>query len=144
MRTVTTAILIFAFAALSFAKDESTDELKARVDKARPEDRIHICIEIAKRQLTALDKLYADDKSDQARAALDDVASYSEKARDAAVSIHKHDKNVEIAVRKISDKLRDIKRSVTVDDHPPIDAAIKRLEDVRTSLLNDMFPKGNK
>jgi hypothetical protein len=144
MRSVTTAILILAFAGVACAKDESIEQLKSRAESARPEDRISICVEIAKRQLIAVDKLYADDKPDQARAALDDVTNYSEKARDAAVSIHKHDKNVEIAVRKIADKLRDIKRSVTIDEHPLLDAAIKRLEDVRTSLLNDMFPKGKK
>ena len=70
--------------------------------------------------------------------------TYSEKARDAATQTKKHLKNIEIDVRKIADKLRDIKRTLAFEDQPPVEQAIRRLEDVRTTLLHEMFAKENK
>jgi hypothetical protein len=40
--------------------------------------------------------------------------------------------------------LRDIKRTLAFDDQAPVEQAIRRLEDVRTSLLKAMFAKDNK
>ncbi|MGA7079442.1 MAG: hypothetical protein WBQ43_01695 [Terriglobales bacterium] len=133
--------LVFSCAA---AKEETLDQLKARVESARPEDRADLCIRIAQRQLQNADKLYIDGKVDEARAAVDDIVSYSEKARDAAMQGKKRLKNVEINVRKMAEKLRDIKRTLAFDDQPPVEGAIHRLEDVRTALLKEMFAKENK
>ncbi len=142
------AVVVALALALAFpcaaAKEETVDELKARVESARPEDRADLCIRIAQRQLQNADKLYIDGKVDQARAAVDDIVSYSEKARDAATQGKKRLKNVEINVRKMAEKLRDIKRTLAFDDQPPVEAAIHRLEDVRTTLLKEMFAKENK
>ncbi len=123
------------------AKEETVEGLKARVESARPEDRADLCIRIAQHQLENADKLYIDGNIDQARAAVDDIVSYSEKARDAATQGKKRLKNVEINVRKMAEKLRDIKRTLAFDDQPPVEAAIHRLEDVRTTLLKEMFAK---
>jgi hypothetical protein len=40
--------------------------------------------------------------------------------------------------------LRDIKRTLAFEDQGPLDRAIQRLEDVRTSLLKAMFAKDDK
>ena len=77
-------------------------------------------------------------------AAVDDIVAYSEKARDAATQTKKRLKNVEIDIRKMAEKLRDIKRTLAFDDQPPVELAIRRLEDVRTTLLKEMFAKENK
>jgi hypothetical protein len=126
------------------AKDETVDELKARVESARLEDRPELCIRIAQHQLRNADKLYTEGQVEQARDAVDDIVTYSEKARDAALQTKKRLKNVEIDVRKIADKLRDIKRTIAFDDQPPVERAIRRLEDIRTTLLKEMFAKENK
>lgn len=123
------------------AKDETVDELKARFESAHPEDRPELAIRIAQHQLRNADKLYSEGDVDKASAAVEDIVSYSEKARDAATQTKKHLKNVEIDVRKIAEKLRDIKRTLAFDDQPPVDKAIRRLEDVRTTLLKEMFAK---
>jgi hypothetical protein len=44
----------------------------------------------------------------------------------------------------MAEKLRDIKRTLAFDDQPPVDQAVRRLEDVRTSLLNAMFANDKK
>jgi hypothetical protein len=143
MRRLTISILLLTFALIlcAAAKDETVDELKARFESAHLEERPELAIRIAQHQLRNADKLYSDGNVDQASAAVEDIVGYSEKARDAATQTKKHLKNIEIDVRKIAEKLRDIKRTLAFDDQPPVDRAIRRLEDVRTSLLKEMFAK---
>jgi hypothetical protein len=126
------------------AKEETVDELKARYESAHPEDRPELALKIAQHQLRDADKFYVDGKVEQASAAVTDIVSYSEKARDYATQTNKHVKNVEIDVRKIADKLRDIKRTLAFEDQPPVEQAIHRLEDIRTTLLQKMFAKDKK
>jgi hypothetical protein len=140
---LTVLVLIFAFA-YSAGKDESIDELKTRFESARLEDRTQLGIRIAQQQLHNADRLYSDGHVEQARAAVDDIVTYSEKARDAAAETKKRLKNIEIDVRKIAEKLRDIKRTLAFEDQPPVEQAIRRLEDIRTTLLKEMFANDHK
>jgi hypothetical protein len=126
-------------AAVCAASEETVDTLKARLPKATPEDRAEISIRIAQLQLRAADKLYTEGHVAEARAAVDDIVAYSEKASDAAIESRKHLKNVEIATRKMAAKLRDIQRTLAFEDQPPVDKAAHRLEDLRTTLLKEMF-----
>jgi len=146
MRRLTISVVLVAFALLlcAVAKDETIDELKARFESAHPEDRPDLAIRIAVHALRAADKLYDNGNIDQASAALGDIVAYCEKARDAALQTKKHLKNVEIDVRKIAEKLRDIKRTLAFEDQPPVEQAIRRLEDIRTTLLKEMFAKESK
>src|ERR1035438_10890182 len=105
MRPFAVTMLLLALAsAYGVAKDETVEELKARVESARVEDRPELCIRIAQHQLRNADKLYNEGKEDEAPPAVDDIVTYSEKARDAATQTKKHLKNVEIDVRKIADR----------------------------------------
>jgi hypothetical protein len=145
MRQLASIALLFALAsAYGFMKDETVEEMKTRFESARPEDRAELGLRIAQQELRAADKLYKEGNTEQARDAVEDIATYSEKARDAATQTNKHLKNVEIEARKISDKLRDIKRTLAFEDQGPLDRAIQRLEDVRTTLLKAMFTKDDK
>ena len=138
-------MLLLALASTySAAKEETIAELKTRLDNAKPEDRPELAIQIAQHELRDADKFYNDGNVERAAAAVGDIVTYSEKARDAAIQTKKHLKNVEIDVRKIAEKLRDIKRTLAFDDQPPVDQAIHRLEDVRTTLLKEMFAKDDK
>ncbi len=143
-RLVFTMMLLALAAAYGAAKSETVDELKLRFENARAEDRPELGIRIAQQQLRNADKLYSEGNADEARAAVDDIAIYSEKARGAAIQTKKHLKTVEIEARKMAAKLRDIKRTLAFDNQGPVEQAIRRLEDVRTSLLKEMFAEGNK
>lgn len=146
MRRLTMSIflVVFSLALCAMAKDETVDELKARFESARPEDRPELGIRIAQHQLRNADNLYRNGNVDQANAAVNDIVTYSEKARDAATQTKKHLKNIEIDARKMAEKLRDIKRTLAFEDQPPVEQAIRRLEDVRTTLLKEMFARENK
>jgi len=140
MRSLAIWMLLFAFTAGTVAaRDETIDELKSRAQNAPPQDRPHLRIRIAELQLRNADKLYKEGDVEHARAAVDEIVTYSEQARDSAVETKKYLKNVEITVRKIAERLRDIKRTLALEDQPPIDQAVQRLEEVRTSLLKRMF-----
>jgi hypothetical protein len=148
MRQPTISILLIIFTlvccATAMAKDETVDELKARFEKVRAEDRPQLGMKIAEHQLHDADRLYNEGKVDEARSTVEDVVTYSEKARDAATQTKKHLKEVEIDARKMAEKLRDIKRNLNFDDQPPVKEAIDRLEAVRTTLLDEMFAKDDK
>ncbi|PYX90624.1 MAG: hypothetical protein DMG68_01135 [Acidobacteria bacterium] len=141
IRRIIPLIVIASIAAFA-RKEDSIDQLKARIDTASPEQRVGLCLEIAERQLSAADKLYNDGNIDQARAAVGDVVAYSEKARDAATQTGKKLKNAEISVRKMATKLRDMKRTLNFEDQPPVQEAIDHLERVRSDLLARMFSGG--
>jgi hypothetical protein len=144
MRRLAFTMLLLALASAYGAKDETVDELKSRFESARPEDRPELGIRIAQHQLRDADKLYSEGNADRARADVDDIVTYSEKARDAAIQTKKRLKNVEIDVRKMAEKLRDIKRTLAFEDQAPVEQAIHRLEDIRTTLLKEMFAKEDK
>jgi hypothetical protein len=138
--TIAAVLLATSFLALAY-KTETLQELMARAEAARVEDRPALCVEIAERQLKSANELYTAGKVDDARAAVQSVVTYSEKAHDAAIQSGKKVKNTEIAFRKMAAKLRDIKRSLNFDDQAPVQAAADRLENLRTDLLSHMFGK---
>jgi len=144
MRILAVTLLLALAASVCQARDESVDALKSRLQNSSAQDRPGLCIEIAQRQLQNADKFYTEGDVGDARLAVDDIVTYSEKARDAAKDAKKHLKRVEIAVRKIAEKLADIKRTLAFEDQPPVEQAIQRLQDVRTSLLQEMFKKEKK
>jgi uncharacterized tellurite resistance protein B-like protein len=140
MRTQLTIAAVLLATCLAFAgRQETLQELMARCESAKVEDRPALCVEIAERQLKSADELYSAGKVDEARSALKDVVTYSEKAHDAAIQTGKRVKNTEIEFRKMAAKLRDIKRTVNFDDQEPLQAAADRLESLRTDLLTHMF-----
>jgi hypothetical protein len=143
MRHALTIAAVLLFTALNcVAAKETVQQLAARADAARPEDRPGLYVEIAERQLKAMGELFAAGKDEEAIAAVKDVVTYSEKAHDAAIAAHNKIKNTEIALRKMAAKLRDVKRTLTFDEQAPVEAASDRLEALRTDLLAKMFGKG--
>jgi hypothetical protein len=142
-RMVMAALVALATALTVLASKEPTvEELKARLSSTTIGDRPQLCLQIADKQLAAADKLYAAVESEKAQAAVTDVTAFAELARDYAIQSHKHQKQTEIAVRRMIRKLEDIKRTVTLEEQSPLKNAISHLQRVRDDLLFAMFPKG--
>jgi hypothetical protein len=120
---------------------QTLEELKARINSVSPGDRPQLCVQVAQRQLEAADKLYAAVETEKAQATLADVIAFSEQARDYSIQSHKHEKQIEIEVRRMTRKLTDIKRTLTREEQPALDNAIAHLQRVRDDLLLAMFPK---
>ena len=140
--SLTIAGVVIVTAICCLAAKETVQQLMARADTARPEDRPGLYVEIAERQLKAADESFGGGKDEDALAAVRDVVKYSEKAHDAAIAAHNKLKGTEISLRKMAAKLRDIKHTLTFEDQGPVQAAADRLEALRTDLLAKMFGKG--
>jgi len=63
-------MLVLLLCVFGSAKDESVEELKARVANARPEDLPELCIQIARQQLRDADKLYKEGNVEKANEAV--------------------------------------------------------------------------
>ncbi len=133
------AFILLGATVLMAAQEESLEALKARAEKATGGDQVRLYMEVASRQLNATDQFYTSGNVEKARAAMNDLVAYTEKASDSAGHSGKRLKETEIQVRKLSKKLADIKRTLSVDDRPEVQAAIDKLEQVRTALLSRMF-----
>jgi hypothetical protein len=145
LRGAAIAALLAAFVASPVAaKEQTLDELKTRLSSTSVGDRPQLCLQIAERQLDDADKLYTAFDSEKAQVSLTDVVAFSELARDYSIQSHKHQKQTEIAVRKMTRKLNDLKHVVSRDEQVAVQNAIDRLQRVRDDLLLAMFPKGKK
>jgi NAD-specific glutamate dehydrogenase len=136
--------LALAAVVMARSNEPTVEELKARIASTSVRDRPHLCVEIAQKQLSEADKLYAASDFDKGQAALTDVVAYSELARDYAIQSHKYQKQTEIATRNMTRKLNDLLHSLGGPDQAPVRDAISRLQRVRDDLLAAMFPKGAK
>jgi DNA-binding transcriptional regulator of glucitol operon len=140
-------VVIFLLAgcvALVALREDSVEDLKQRVENTSVGERPALCIQIAERQLDEANRLYVAGDSAKAQSALMDVAAYAEQARDYAIRAHKREKQSEIAVRKMTRKLTNLKHAVSREEQEQIQQTIDRLERVRDDLLAAMFPKGAK
>jgi hypothetical protein len=113
--------------------------LKARIASANVADRVHLCVEIAQKQVVETDKLYGAGEMEPGQAALEDVVTYSELARDYSIQAHKHQKQTEIAVRGMTRKLTALQHALAQPDQRAVKDALQRLERVRDDLLASMF-----
>jgi hypothetical protein len=135
------AVAQLASLAASASKEPTVEELKARLSSTSIPERPQLCVQIAEKQLEAADKLYAAVETQQAETALMDVTAFAELARDYAIQSHKRQKQTEIAVRRMTRKLSDMKRNLSRAEQDAVEMAIERLQRVRDDLLAAMFPK---
>lgn len=138
---------IFAFliaaVAVSFAsKEETVQQLISKAEAARVEDRPGLYLRAAELRLKAADQLYEAGKPEEGRNAVADVVSFSQKAVDAATQSGKKLKGAEITIRKMAERLTDMKRTLSFEDQAPVQDAVDRLQRMRSDLLARMF--GNK
>jgi hypothetical protein len=133
-------VLLLAHASVASDK-ETVEQMKARLQSAKPEESISLCLEIARRQLAAATTAYNAGNADTGKDLVLDVVSYSEKATETATRLHKKEKHVEIHLRELAKSLNEVHREVPFEDQAPVKAAADRLESLRTQLLKDMFKK---
>ncbi len=138
------AVLAALFASAAPRDQPSVEDLKAKLSSASTGERPRLCVQIAQKELAEADKLYAASEVEKGQAALTDVVTFSELARDSAIRSRKYQKQTEIAVRSMTRKLTDLLHSLAHDEQAPVRDAINHLQRVRDDLLFAMFPKGAK
>ena len=120
---------------------QNVDELKQRIEHASPADQVRFCLHVAQAQLQHMNDLYKAGDNEGARRALQDVETYAIRAANTSAESGKHMKDAEIAVRKISSRLNEAAREADVDERPPIQAAMKKIDKAHYDLLSRMFAK---
>jgi len=140
-KTLIIAAVLLAALAWAADKQESVDALKARATEASPKDRVALLVHIAERQVDAMDKAFTDGNIQPARAALADVLTYGVQAANTSAETGKRMKQTEIALRKMTVRLESIRKTLDVDDRPPVADVIQKIETARSELLNRMFRK---
>jgi len=138
------AVLLLSILALGKNADEPLDALKARAEKARPQDQVHLFAEIASREVNEADRFYTQGDIAAATKAVDDLVSYAARAADAAQKTGKHLKDTEILLRSTARRLDDVRRTLNFDDRPYVEAAVKQVERDRQQLLDHMFGGSSK
>ncbi len=145
MRTIVAFVLFFTLGVALFAeKNVSLDELISRAATAPIGAQPALCTEIAERQLQAADKLYSSGDAGDANRAVEELVDYSTRAAHAAQESGSHLKPTEIALRKMADRLRAIRHTLSFDDQKSVEDAANRLETLRSELLTRMFSNGKK
>ena len=140
MRIVTPVVLcLFLSSLLVLAGEQPLPDLKARADAAQGGERVALCLEYAHRELEQSNTLYTDGDVEKAEAGIQEVVAYSRKATETATGSNKRLKQTEIELRKIKNRMSDIGQSLNIDDRPPVEQAVKELEQLRASLLAKMF-----
>jgi hypothetical protein len=125
-------------------KPETLADLKLQAERARPEECTRLCADVARRELDVTVGEFVEGRTETAKLALHDVASYAEKATDAAIRTKRREKQLEIELREISHRLANLKRSVSYEDQSAVDTTMEHLEKLRTRILEHMFEKGKK
>lgn len=132
-------ILLLGCSVAVMAKDLSWEQSVKNAGVAPLKEQPRLFIKIAQDQLRAADNAYKSGNAEGGKSAVSNLVEYCGKATDAAVQSGSRLKDTEIDIRKMADKLRDIKRNLNYDDQAPVQAAIDKLEDMRSNLLKRMF-----
>jgi hypothetical protein len=141
MRKIVIAVIIFGFVLLGSAKEtETIDQLKARAAAAEQKKQAELYSQLAKMQLEAGNSVY-ETHADVARNLIADSADSAEKAATASMESRKREKKTEIDLRELAKRMDDIGKTWAFDDRAPIKAAIQRVENARSKLLDRMFQK---
>lgn len=142
-------VVLLLLSALLCARntEEPLDTLKARAERARPQDQAHLFATIASREVNEADRYYTAGDVANAKTAVSEVVRYASRATDAALKSGKHLKNTEIVLRATERRLDDLGKTLNLEDRPDVEAAVKELEKFRQQLLDQMFglsPKESK
>jgi polyhydroxyalkanoate synthesis regulator phasin len=124
--------------------EKNIDAMKAEADKASGGHQAKLASELAQDLVKVADQQFTAGNNQQGQATVQDILKYSSLARDAAVNSHDSMKQTEIRLRETQRRLEALKRTLSVDDRPPLDAVEKKIEQFRQDLLDAMFPPKKK
>lgn len=131
-------IVLLCAVAPALAEDDIA-KLKAKAEAANGGKQAELYAKLAEKQALVVSDRYANGDADGGKAAVEELLTYANKARDIARDTRKKVKKTEITLRKAARRLEDVSRAVSVDDRPAVEDAIEKLERIRRELLGVMF-----
>lgn len=134
------AICVFLACALTAGTAQrSIDQMKAEADRAEGGHQAKLCAEVAQQLVPIADQQFTEGNVVAAQKIVQEILSYAGKARDASIKSRSRMKETEISLRTTQRRLEAVKRTLSVEDRPPLDDVEKKLEQFRQDILNEMF-----
>jgi hypothetical protein len=121
------------------AEQKDVERLKAEAMKASGGQQGKLYAEIAESLVDVANEQFAQGESAKGHATVRELLDYAVKAHDAALSAKSNRKEVEIHLRTTQRHLENVKRTLAAEDRPALEAAAKKLGDMRQELLDAMF-----
>ena len=139
MHKLAPIIVLLVLCTLALAAQRNVDGLKEEADRAAGGHQARLCSELAQYLVGVADQQFTQGNSEQGQATVQDILKYAQKARDAAIKSHDKMKETEIRLRETQRHLEGLKRTLALEDRPPLDNVEKKIEQFRQDLLNAMF-----
>src|SRR3954451_4040602 len=117
------------------------EAMKANAEKKGSADRARAYAEIARELVEVANQQFTDGDVEKAQSSIKDAVAYSEKSAAAAQEKGKKIKNTEITLRETARRIEEVRRTLAVDDQPPLVTAAARIEELRRQLLESMFKR---
>jgi hypothetical protein len=121
------------------AEQKDVERLKAEAMKASGGQQGKLYAEVAELLVEVANGQFTQGESAKGHATVQELLEYAAKAHDAALSSKNNRKEVEIHLRTAQRHLENVKRTLAAEDRPALEAAAKKLSDLRQDLLDAMF-----
>ncbi len=133
-------LVVLALAAAMHGKEQkSLDQLRAEAEKASGGHQALLYAELADRLVDQAGQQFTQGESVKGQASVQEILSAATKARDGGVSSRRKLKETEIHLRQTQRHLENLRRTLSAEDRPEVEAVEKKLADFRQDLLNAMF-----
>jgi len=140
MRRVASILVILILSAAMHGKDQKTlDQLRAEAEKATGGHQAMLYAELADRLVEQADHQFTQGESVKGQATVQEILDIATKARDGGVRSRRKLKETEIHLRQTQRHLENVRRTLSAEDRPEVEAVEKKLSDFRQELLNAMF-----
>lgn len=122
-------------------RPEQLEQLRKRAETAEGGDRAKLYIDLARNEIEDANAKFDAGNADQAQADVEHATADAEKAKQAAVSSHKRLKQTQIAMHELARRLDAIEHSLAAEDRPKVKAAVDKMQNMATEILEAMFKK---
>lgn len=137
---VAVTVLLLVCSTRMLAGEEPLDKLIAKAE-AGGDKQSELYVDVALRYTEEANGHFASGDFMKGRDDIQNVLTYSEKARASVTRSEGRIKQTELKMRKLQRRLEEVARAVDVDDRPPVTAAANHVEELRAQLLDLLFRK---
>jgi hypothetical protein len=130
--------IVLLVCARCLAQEPALDALQHRADEASGTECARASMQVARRLLEDAHHLFGNN-SQAAQNRIDLAVHYATRAVDCTLASHKHEKAVEVEMRGLIRRTREVARSVEDDDRPRVNQAGDQMEKQRDRLLQAIF-----
>jgi hypothetical protein len=142
--TVLSALSLICLGPLAWGLSDSSAALAAlqdKADQAQPRDRCFLYAELVNRMADLAGQQFYSGDSIQGTKTLEQLQRYADKIQAGVADDSKRLKNAETLIRRTSFRLKDILHEVSYEDQPALEATVKRLNEIQTRLMMQVFRK---